>query len=176
VIETALFWLCCGVTVAGALGAAVVRHLVHAALLLGLCLVGVAGLYLFLEAEYLACIQVLVYVGGILVLVIFASLFSADIQGAVQRTPWWLRLAGLGAAGLAALVAGRLAQAALAGTHTTRLAPGADHLASGTLGRLLIGDWLTVFLLAGMLLTVALVAAVAIVRRHQSTTKGDDAS
>ena len=49
-IELFLFWTCCLAAIAGALGAAVVRNLFHAALLLGLSLAGVAGLYLFLEA------------------------------------------------------------------------------------------------------------------------------
>lgn len=175
-IETALFWVCCLTAMAGAIGAATVRNLFHAALLLGLCLAGVAGLYLFLEASYLACVQVIVYIGGILVLVLFATLFSADIMGAVQRTPWWLRLSGLAGAALAALVAGRLAQIAVehaANLGRARSQPGAlpDVIDGGAgvrvIGDLLVGGWLVPFLAGGMLLTAALVGAVAIVRRHR---------
>src|SRR6185503_13663619 len=100
VIETLLFWTCGLCVCIGALGAATVRNLFHAALLLGLSLVGVAGLYLFLGAHWLACVQVVVYVGGILVLILFSTLFSADVMGLVQRTPWLLRIAG----GLGALL------------------------------------------------------------------------
>ena len=172
-IENILFWTCCLVTITGALGAATMRNLFHAALMLGLCLAGVAGLYLFLEASYLACIQVIVYVGGILVLVLFATLFSSDIKGAVQRTPLWLRLSGLVGAGLAALVAGRLAQIAIAhaaNLDRTRSQPGQlPDVIDGTraIGDLLVGPWLVPFLVAAMLLTAALVGAVAIVKRYR---------
>lgn len=175
-IETALFWACCLTAMAGALGAATVRNLFHAALLLGICLAGVAGLYLFLEASYLACVQVVVYIGGVLILVLFATLFSADIMGAVQRTPVWLRVAGLAGAALAALVAGRLAQIAIAHAadlQQVRSQPGAlpDVIDGGpgsrVIGDLLVGGWLVPFLVAGMLLTATLVGAVCIVRRHR---------
>lgn len=177
-IELTLFWTCCLAAVLGAIGAATLRNLFHAALLLGLSLVGVAGLYLFLQASYLACVQIVVYVGGILVLTLFATLFSGDILGAVQRTPWWLRISGLLAMALAATVAGRLAQLALhqaANLGTTRSDPAsvADAVgaAPGTLGDLLLGSWFIPFLVAGLLLTVALVGAVATVRRFKAVSR-----
>lgn len=174
-IETALFWTCCLATVLGGIGAAAVRNLLHAALLLGLSLTGIAGLYLFLQASYLACVQVVVYVGGILVLILLATLFSADILGKVQRAPLWLRLAAIASAGLAALVGGRLGSLALTrgadlARHRSDPAAVAEAVgaAPGTLGDLLLGPWLIPFLLAAALLTAALVAAVAIVRRHRA--------
>ncbi len=169
-IETLLFSACCLAAVVGALGAAVVRHLLHAGLLLGVCLAGVAGLYLFLNAEYLACIQVVVYIGGILVLVLFATLFSGDIAGTHSPTPRWLLAVG----GLGALVAlgvtGRLATLVLeqrgpAASTTTGLAP--DHVGSGALGNLLTSHYEIPFVLAGVLLTVILVGSVSIVLHHQ---------
>ena len=172
-IELFLFWTCCLATIAGALGAAVVRNLFHAALLLGLSLAGIAGLYLFLEASYLACIQVIVYIGGILILTLFATLFSSDIMGKVQRTPIWLRLGGLLGAAVAAVVAGRLAQLAInhaANLGHTRSQPGTlPDAIDGTraIGDLLVGDWLVPFLLAAVLLTAALVGAVALVKRYR---------
>ena len=172
-IELALFWTCALATLAGAIGAATVRNLFHAALLLGLCLAGVAGLYLFLEASYLACIQIIVYLGGILVLTLFATLFSRDILGAVQRTPWPLRLGGLAGAALAAIVAGRLAQVAIANAINlgrTRTTPGTlPDVIDGTqaIGDLFVTSWMVPFLVAAIVLTAALVGAVAIVTRHR---------
>ncbi|MEK7411830.1 MAG: NADH-quinone oxidoreductase subunit J [Planctomycetota bacterium] len=173
-IETALFWTCCLAAVIGAIGAATLRNLFHAALLLGLSLVGIAGLYLFLESSYLACIQVVVYLGGILVLVLFATLFSADIMGKLQQSPWWLRVAGLAGAALASAVAARLAQVAMhhaAELSIARTAPGTlpDVIngKTGAIGDLLVGSWLVPFFVVGLLLTVALVGAVATVRRFR---------
>ena len=173
-IELLLFLVCAGAAMAGALGAALVRNLFHAALLLGLCLLGTAGLYLFLQQSYLACLQVVVYLGGVLVLVLFATLFSADVMGAVQRTPLWLRTVGAVGALFAAGIAVQLAQAVVAHGHDllgTRShperTPDAILGSDGAIGDLLTGPWLVPFLLAGFLLTVALVAAVATVRRFR---------
>ena len=179
-IELPLFWACCLCAIAGALGAAVVRNLFHAALLLGLSLVGVAGLYLFLEASYVACVQVVVYVGGILVLMLFATLFSSDVMGAVQRTPSWLRMVGMVGALLSGLVGIRLAQEVMkvaeqsaGGLADTRRHTGVPDVIGGdaggsvAIGDLLTGPWLVPFLAAGVLLTVALVAAVATVQRFR---------
>lgn len=180
-IELVLFWTCCLATIVGALGAAVLRNLFHAALLLGLSLAGVAGLYLFLEASYLACLQVIVYIGGILILVLFATLFSGDIMGRIQRTPLWLRLGGLAGAALAAVVAGRLAQVTIAHTAYlghTRSQPGTlPDVIDGTqaIGDLLVTSWLVPFLVAAVLLTAALVGAVSIVRRYRRGAEADRA-
>lgn len=171
-----LFWLCAIATAGGAMAAALLPNLVHAALCLGLALSGVAGLYLFLEAYYLACVQVIVYVGGILVLVLFATLFSADILGRVQRAPLWQRLGGLVAAAVAGWVAVRLGQTVLAHAATLereRRSASAEAIATaGGLGDLFTGPWLVSFLLASLLLTAALIAAVAVVQRHRRATRG----
>jgi NADH:ubiquinone oxidoreductase subunit 6 (subunit J) len=172
VIELGLFWTCAFGAIAGAIGAATARNLFHAALLLGLSLAGVAGLYLFLHASYLACVQVVVYIGGILVLILFATLFSADIMGAAQRAPRWLVASGMLGALLAAGVALRLAQGAIAaGTaldaRGPQPAPDAIGSVDAGLGALFVGPWFVPFLLAGLLLTVALVGAVATVRRYR---------
>lgn len=172
-IETTLFLVCCLFATTGALGAALVKNLFHAALLLGLGLVGTAGLYLFLEAQWLACVQVVVYVGGILVLILFATLFSSDILGATQRTPLSLRLAGWLGAGLALVVAVRLVQVVLAEGRSldkVRSAPGTVAALDGSrtaIGDLLVTSWFVPFLMAGFLLTTALVASVATVQRFR---------
>lgn len=171
-IEHALFWIAGLAVIAGALGAATVRNLFHAGLLLGLCLAGVAAMYLFLEAPYLACVQVIVYIGGVLVLVLFATLFSADILGTAARTPLGLRLASLLGAGLVVLVSVRLSTAALAtapdlATRTEAAMPDAIAAPNASVADLLLGPWLVPFLLAGVLLTLALVGSVATVRRYR---------
>src|SRR3989338_773455 len=57
------------------------KNLFRAALSLGLVLVGVAGLFLLLEAEFLAFVQILVYVGAVLTLVVFAIMLTARLHG-----------------------------------------------------------------------------------------------
>jgi NADH:ubiquinone oxidoreductase subunit 6 (subunit J) len=171
VIASVLFVLTAAMAIVGAFGAALVRNLFHASLLLGLCLLGVAGLYLFLEQQWLACVQVIVYVGGILVLILFATLFSADVMGAVQTRSRAQFVAGGIVAALAAGVAFRLAaagRAAADGRGRTET-PRADTFDGDgfTVGDLLMGDWFVPFFAAGLLLTVALVGAVVVVQRFR---------
>ena len=64
----------------GAVWVVTLRNLFRAALCLGLVLVGVAGLFIILEAEFLAFVQILVYVGAILTLIIFAIMLTATPQ------------------------------------------------------------------------------------------------
>ncbi len=75
---TLIFGFFAVLLVASGLGAVVVSEVWHAALLLGVALVAVAGLYVLLAAEFLAAIQILVYVGGVLVLVAFAVMLIDD--------------------------------------------------------------------------------------------------
>lgn len=56
------------------------RNLFRAALSLGLVLLGVAGLFLLLEAEFIAFVQILIYVGAVLTLVVFAIMLTAKLQ------------------------------------------------------------------------------------------------
>jgi NADH-quinone oxidoreductase subunit J len=71
-LETLAFLLFALVTVGASLGVVLVRDVWHSALLLGAALLSVAVHYVMLRAEFLAAMQVLVYVGGVLVLITFA--------------------------------------------------------------------------------------------------------
>ena len=70
--ETLAFLLFALVTVGASLGVVLVRDVWHSALLLGVALLSVAVHYVLLSAEFLAAMQVLVYVGGVLILITFA--------------------------------------------------------------------------------------------------------
>jgi NADH-quinone oxidoreductase subunit J len=71
-LETLAFLLFALMTVGASLGVVLVRDVWHSALLLGAALLSVAVHYVMLSAEFLAAMQVLVYVGGVLVLITFA--------------------------------------------------------------------------------------------------------
>ena len=74
------FWILAGVGVLGALGVVLLRNVFRAALSLVLCFVSVAGIYITLSADFLAAIQILVYVGAISVLIILAIMMTRDVQ------------------------------------------------------------------------------------------------
>lgn len=173
-IATLLFWPVVALTLAGAAGAAFARNLVYAALSLGACLAGVAGLYFFLQAEYLAVIQMIVYVGGILILILFGVMFSRDVVGASSQPALGARILGA-LASLAVLVSmGKVAWnfslAQGTGLVSTR-SPTADWVgqisstSTSHLGDLLMGAWLVPFLVIAILLTVVLIAALGLVRK-----------
>jgi NADH:ubiquinone oxidoreductase subunit 6 (subunit J) len=75
------FTLLAVLVLAGAVWVVTLRNLFRAALSLGLVLLGVAGLFVLLEAEFLAFAQILVYVGAVLTLIIFAVMLTVKLQG-----------------------------------------------------------------------------------------------
>ena len=78
VVEQLAFGLFAFVTLASSLGVVLVRDVWHAALLLGIALSSVAVHYIMLTAEFVAVMQVLVYSGGVLILVTFGVMLTRD--------------------------------------------------------------------------------------------------
>jgi len=74
------FWILAVVGVAAALAVVLLRNVFRAALALVLCLMTVAGIYVTLSADFLAAVQILIYVGGISVLIILAIMLTRDVQ------------------------------------------------------------------------------------------------
>jgi NADH:ubiquinone oxidoreductase subunit 6 (subunit J) len=144
------------VAAASGLLAVTTRHVVHAALWLVVCLGSIAGCYLVLGAELVALVQVLVYVGAVVVLVLFALMLTrapigprAEIStGRLHRV-----LAAVLGAGVTALLASVLLP----------LAHPVDRHETDTtvLSRDLFGTWVWPFEVLTLLLLVALVAALA---------------
>lgn len=152
--------------VVGGLLAVTTRHVVHAALWLVVALLGVAGSLLVLGAELVALVLVLVYVGAVVVLVLFALMLTrAPIGPDLAHRPSAWRT--LGAAGLGAAVA------VLLGSVLLPLAgpvDRADVTTTQVAGRL-FGTWVWPFEVLSLLLLVALVAALAVSRipRQEAT-------
>ncbi len=74
------FWILAVVGVVAALGVVLLRDVFRAALLLIICFLTVAGIYITLSADFLAAVQVLIYVGGISVLIILAIMLTREVQ------------------------------------------------------------------------------------------------
>ena len=74
------FWILAVVGVAAALTVVLLRDVFRAALSLVLCFLTVAGIYITLSADFLAAVQVLIYVGGISILVLLAIMLTRDVQ------------------------------------------------------------------------------------------------
>ena len=74
------FWMLAAVAIIAALGVVLLRNVFRAALSLILCFLTVAGLYITLSADFLAAVQILVYVGAISVLIILAIMMTREVQ------------------------------------------------------------------------------------------------
>jgi len=79
-VVQASFYVIAGLACVFAFGVVAMRNIFHCAVSLALCLFCVAGVYLFLNAEFLAIAQVLIYVGAIVTLFIFAIMLTANIE------------------------------------------------------------------------------------------------
>lgn len=155
------FYVVAAVTLAGAWFAVSAKNLFRAALGLALALFGVAALYLFLEAEFLAATQLLIYVGAILTLIIFGVMLTARI--ADPTLPRWNRQVK-GALLLSLAVGGGLMYGCL-NTDWVLAAP-KPVVSLYSLGRSLISIYLLPFELLSVLLLGALVGAIVIARKE----------
>lgn len=126
---------------------------------------GVAGLFLLLGSDFLAMVQVLIYVGGILALILFGVMLSPpDMrERKLGRVLGGLLAVGLAVAWVGAKVAGTVRWAT-----TGELAEPRSHAKEIGIGFLAADQYVVAFELAAVLLTVALVAAVYIARRKAS--------
>jgi NADH:ubiquinone oxidoreductase subunit 6 (subunit J) len=160
--EAAVFWVFATVTVGSAAVVVLSRTLIYSAFALLLTFFGVAGLYVLLGADFLAATQLLVYVGGILVLLLFGVMLTHRIHDLDLRGGTTQLSAGLTvAAGLFVILAWTAVR-----TQWPELArPPAPT--TKEIGRLFLGEYLLPFEAASVLLLVALVGAAMIVRRRR---------
>lgn len=175
-----LFLLISGVGLLAALGTVLSRNLIHAALYLVAFFVVVAGQFVLLDAEFLAAVQVLIYVGAVAILLLFGVMLTRNIQGddtTTVPTGWGLPAVLVSMALFFVLVAGLNSRAGL----KARVARPATAVETQTRTRVVnemgraVGDELLtryalVFEAAGLLLTAALVGAVALAHQDAGET------
>lgn len=141
------------------------RNLVHAALFLATTLGAVAGVFLVLHAEFVAMVQLLIYVGAIAVLLMFGLMLT---RAPIGRETLDSRSRGLALAVSAALFGVTAALVWQGYANTTLVALDAPPTAA--LGVALFSHWVLPFELASMLLLAALIGAIALSRRQAGDT------
>lgn len=148
-------------TIAAAISAFVVRNLIHSALLLVGAWAGIAAFYLWAGAEFVAFAQVLVYVGAVSMVVLFAVLLTR--QGATAAPVEFDSLMRAAFSFITACcVGGLLAGTILISPLDVRTAASTPTVSVKELGLLLMGPHTAALLIVGVLLTVALLGAVVI--------------
>ncbi len=155
---TFAFWVLAAITLVAGGGVMVSRNLLHAVLFLILTFVGVAGFFILLSADFIAMAQVIIYVGAIAVLVLFAVLLTPRAGRDNGETRW--ALPGV-------LLAVCLAAVFVFVVNDTSWQTVEDEPA-GTgvteLGEALLSTWVLPFEIASVLLTAALVGAIMLAR------------
>jgi NADH-quinone oxidoreductase subunit J len=152
------FWILAVVTVGAAVGVASVRNLIHSVALLIVTFAGLAGLYITLSADFLAVVQVLIYIGAIAILILFAIVLTPR-AGRHNQEGFML----LPALALAVLVAGTMIYVAL----DTNWANSDREPFAGTataIGDLLLDTYALPFEIASVLLLAAIIGAILLVR------------
>jgi NADH-quinone oxidoreductase subunit J len=141
------------------------RNIFHAAIFLVLALFGVAGIFVLLEAPFLAAAQVLIYVGAVAILMIFAIMLTARIGDTTIRYTNEQVPTGLAvAAGLLIIILYSLWQTPIA----TEAASG-DPGSGKKLGELFLTQFVLPFEIISVLLLAALIGAVIIAKRDRTT-------
>lgn len=174
--ELILFYVFATVTVAAGLGVILSRNPVHAALSLVLTFFTVACTWLLIRAEFLALALILVYVGAVMVLFLFVVMML-DIKVLPGREGFASYLP----AGTAVAVIMLVEVLGLIGMdRMQQIGPPGDPAAAAGfsntawIGRVLFTDYVLAFEVAALILTVAIIAAVALTLRHRTNVRAQN--
>src|SRR5437762_1452317 len=163
-----IFYIFAVMTVAGAAGCAFSRNIIYSAWSLLFAFLGVAGLYVFLGADFPAVTQVLIYIGGILVLILFAIMLTKQIGEDPKLTNAHLALPA--GAALAVVTIGTLTYMAVMAPW--KIEPVQSYQpVSAALGIAFLTEYLLPFEVASVVLLAALVGAVIIARKEIKETQ-----
>jgi NADH-quinone oxidoreductase subunit J len=164
------FWILAALTVAGALAAVLLRNLVHCALALTVAFAGLALLFLNLDAQFAGFAQILVYIGAVAILVVFAILLTRSTEtpkdGGVFSRTWFVGL--VISAGVFAVLGWALLQSQPGLSLGPATAPAATVQQIGTA---LMGRYVLALEIVALLLTAALIGAVIVARHEREGTK-----
>lgn len=149
-------------TLAGAIGVVLARSVFVSALFLILSFVGVSGIYVLLEAPFLAGVQLLVYVGAVAVLIIFAVMLTRDMMS--EETPFLNLQWGCGGVMAAVLFVLLLLIGFIADWPVSSAKPPEDTISA--LGEALMGKYVLPFEVASVFLLVALIGAIVVARER----------
>ena len=153
-----------GVAVLAAIGVVTLRHVMHSALCLAVALMSVAGIFVMVQAEFLAAVQILLYAGGIMVLIVFAIMLIQRLAGDHQpqtNDQWVVALGTCAVLGLTMVM--------VMGGTSFRVGPSVVSPKGGAaaLGELFITKYMIPFEVASVLLLAAMIGVVALAKRER---------
>lgn len=154
------FIVLAAVMLVSALAVVLLRNIVHCALFLALSFLSVAGIYILLNAEFLAAVQILIYAGAVMILLLFAIMLTQRAHSPASNPP----NSQAGIAAVVAVVLFGLLGLVLSGTSwlTGAEAPAGSNTAM--LGQAIFNSYVLPFEIASVLLLVAMIGAIVIAR------------
>ena len=156
-----MFYFAAALVLIGGLGVVLTRNIVYAAFSLLAAMLGVAGVFLLMFAEFLALVQVLIYGGAVVIVVLFSLMLTRiqDFQNLTDHGQW--PLAAVFASGVFALLTAAIVTTSVKVVERT-------SVGFLELGESLFTDWAVPFEVASLVLLVALIGSIVLVR-----TSGD---
>ncbi len=159
-MSSAAFLFIAIVMLAGALAAATLSKLIHAALCLVVAFIGLAAFFFLLGAEFVGLVQIFVYVGAVAVLIVFTILLTRHESEKVGPFNWGGVVIALG-------VFGGLLWAILRSPTTSVVAPQIESLTVKRIGEVLMSGYVWPLQCVGLLLTAALIGALVLVMEEK---------
>jgi len=168
-MDALFFYLFAALVLGGAIFTVTRRNAVHSAISLIVSLIGVAGLYLLQQAEFLFAVQIVLYVGGIMVLFLFVIMLVNLDQAAKERQfngQWWIALLCVAVIGVEIFYFVR--KGASAFQMPVVAAPAALNAGGNTeqIATTLFSQYLLPFEIASVLLLVAVVGSVIMAKKR----------
>jgi NADH-quinone oxidoreductase subunit J len=162
-IPIIIFGLASLVTLGAALAVVTNKNILHSAFYLVLAFVGVASIYVLLEAPFIAVVQVMIYIGAIAILIVFAIMLTRRIlsEDLIQRNSQWI-LSALGAVGLFVILGWIMYSVKW---PVVQQAVPEDTIT--ILGQELLSTYIVPFEIASVLLLAALVGSIIISRERE---------
>jgi len=166
-MDTAFFYFFALLVLGGAILTITRRSAIHSAICLIVSLVGVAGLYLLQKAEFLFAVQIILYIGGIMVLFLFVIMLVNLDEQAKERQfhgQWWIALACVAVVGAQVFFFIRKGSAAFQLGKPADTAPTAGN--TEMIADVLFSEYLLPFEIASLLLLVAVVGSVVMAKKR----------
>ena len=164
-----LFYIAATLVILGGIGVVITKNIVYAAFSLLVSMIGIAGVFLLAFAEFLALVQILIYGGAVVIVILFALMLTRiedfrDLSDSRNRP-------------LALLVSLILFAVLVASLIQTPTSTGErSHVSMVELGESLFTDWAIPFEVASLVLLVAQIGAIVIVRRDATDEEQGDSS
>jgi NAD(P)H-quinone oxidoreductase subunit 6 len=162
-LEQVIFYALAALTVGSAALVAFSRNIVYSTFALLGAFMGVVGIYILLAADFVAMVQLLVYVGGILVLTIFAVMLTAGIGDVTVSN----RAVGTGSAIFTVGIAALVMLYAIGRTQWHQAASVIPSSTTYAIGNAFLGDYVLPFEVASLVLLAALIGAI-VISRHEA--------